>query len=501
MGTFCGILKNPNASIPIERREEFLARLTKLFYRGGMFAFDERKLFDHTIIVLKKAEPVDGGIGFDYNYFEDDFFESAGFSRRDFCVNSGKVGMGEYSETMLAAYALEGQYTTGPFVTTRDNEWFPDPKTTGWINYLFNEKLYMKGDDPWAVYLEVKDTEDMENFSTSYLDLYKESSILVRSYYDVIAVVDGLGTLEKILSAERNDSEDNDLYNWRVGLNNMHHNLRKYVKKFKANSKLKPKRQVDELTRMLRDYFTADPLGDFLEETKASGKVGSELYEAYFLYDAPACVIKIIADIYNMDFWKVYEKVADVAKRRVFSGRILDQPFCVTTEEYFNIPSDDLVLYWTKENPIRFSQSMESWFAGLKMDYDKIISKGVDMTRPIRRIQEILVFGEEHYANIYLFDTLLNEILDNITNPEFFALWLVYERVLHDEENLSASKVLFEPSIRYQDEEDYVEKRHRRCDLWWSLGRSMKFNHGRQNVRRFIALLTNKELRKEVFGI
>ena len=75
MGIFCGILKNPNASIPIERREEFLTRLTELFYRGGMFAFDYRNLFDHTIIVLKKAEPVDGGIGFDYNYFEDDFFE------------------------------------------------------------------------------------------------------------------------------------------------------------------------------------------------------------------------------------------------------------------------------------------------------------------------------------------------------------------------------------------------------------------------------------------
>ena len=123
------------------------------------------------------------------------------------------------------------------------------------------------------------------------------------------------------------------------------------------------------------------------------------------------------------------------------------------------------------------------------------ILKNPNASIPIERREEFLTRLTELFYRGGMF------AFDNITNPKFFALWLVYERVLHDEENLSASKVLFEPSIRYQNEEDYVEKRHRRCDLWWSLGRSVKFNSGRQNVRRFIALMTNKELRKEIFGI
>ena len=253
---------------------------------------------------------------------------------------------------------------------------------------------------------------------------------------------------------------------------------------------------------MLRDYFSAEHVGPFLEETRASGSEALELYKAYLLYDAPACIVKIIADIYDMDFWDVYEKVSDVAKRRAFNIKNINQPlFHVTTQEYFNITSDDLLLYWTKNKPIVFSESLNLWFKALKKEYDDILSKGVDMTRPIRRIQEMLDFGDKHYTHLYLFDTLIYDTLDNITNPEFFALWLVYERLLHDEDNLRASKVFFEPYKWYKDEVDYAEKGHRKCDYWWALDKDEKSNPGRQKVRRFIALLTNKELRKEVFGI
>ena len=53
----------------------------------------------------------------------------------------------------------------------------------------------------------------------------------------------------------------------------------------------------------------------------------------------------------------------------------------------------------------------------------------------------------------------------------------------------------------YKDEEDNVQIGHRVCDIWWAVSNKLKFNSGRQNVRRYIALMTNRALRKEVFGI
>lgn len=501
MCAFCRLIKGADAFIPIEKREEFLTRITELFYRGGMFNYSEYDFFGSRFKVLKKAEP-ENGMDYNYNYFADDFFDGAGLLKSRLCVCSADLGSGEFYNAMLAAYTLEGLYTPGASVISLNGEWFPNPLSTGWINYLFNEKFYMKGIDPWEVYLAIKDTDYASGFSTGSLDFYKQLSISIRGCYDVIAVVDGLDALEKILSAERNDEEDDDLYTWRVNLYKLHSNLCTYIKNYKEKSPLDIEEQVNELTRMLHDYFSVEHVGPFLEETRASGSEALELYKAYLLYDAPACIIKIIADTYDMDFWDVYEKVADVAKRRAFNIKNIDQPlFNVTTQEYFNITSDDLLLYWTKEKPIEFSESLNLWFKALKKEYDDILSKGVDMTRPIRRIQEMLDFGDKHYTHLYFFDTLIYDTLDNITNPEFFALWLVYERLLHDEDNLSASKVLFEPYKWYKDEVDYAEKRHRKCDYWWALGKDEKFNPGRQKVRRFIALLTNKELRKEVFGI
>ena len=130
-----------------------------------------------------------------------------------------------------------------------------------------------------------------------------------------------------------------------------------------------------------------------------------------------------------------------------------------------------------------------------------MLAKGVDMKAPLKRIKEMLDFAEEHYFNIYLFEELMNDIFENITNPKFVALWMVFEKILHNPENINASKVLFGPNCWHKDEGENAQIGHRVCDIWWAVSNKLKFNSGRQNVRRYIALMTNRALRKEVFGI
>lgn len=499
MGSFCSLIKSSNADIPETKREEFLHRIGELFYRGGMFDWDYYILFGEEYLVLKRATPHEQRISFNYNYFEDDFHEEAGFNMDNNRVWSGKVDTGDYAMAMLAAYTLEGLYTDEPTAIEHDGNWLPSEHPTNWINFVFDEKFIARGKDPWEVYLKIRGTFREENLTTRDLRMYMCRDVGYRGYLDIISVKYGLKELRKDLSEEKALKESDEDYKFRKLLYGYYTHIYEYIEDFCDKSNLKPEKQIQQLVSMLRKFYIIDNLADFFK-TKQDEEI-KKFWANIVCFDCPAATIKIIADIYKTDFWELWEMVADVARRRIWNEESYNAVNYTTTEEYFNIPIDDLVLYWSKEKPLAFSEEMQQWLTILKEDYNTVLAKGVDMTSPLRRIKEMLDFAEEHYFNIYLFEELMNDTFENITNPKFVALWMVFENVLHDPENINAAKVLFGPNCWHKDEGENVQIGHRVCDTWWAVSNKLKFNSGRQNVRRYIALMTNRDLRQEVFGI
>lgn len=496
MGTFCGLLKAENFSIPVEKREEFFARIRELFYRGGMMDWDLYTLFDKKIKVLKQPTLEKNGIYYSYNYFEDAAQPYAGFNTDRFEVYSDKVGYGKFSQTILAAYTLEGLYTPGPFTIKRDNEWLSSWYYTGWINYLFSEKYLANKSDPWEICLILH--KDNKRIEKDCLRFRRHSLMGFIGYLEIIAVVDGLEELSKELTKAQDKYESDDEYSLRKRIHDIYVTIHKYVSKYKANSKLSLDRQIDELIAMFRGFYTHGDLLDILEPLTEDET--ARLEKEILIFDSPASVIKIIADVYEQDFWQLWERIADVAKRYLWNIDLKQVPL-VSTEEFFDVTADDLLWYWKKDKPIAFSDEMQAWLTNLKKEYDALLAEGVDMNSPLRRIMDIIDFAEEHYANIYYFIELIYETFDSITDPKFFALWLVFEKILHNPDNINASKGLFEPDFWSKDDKDYVANGRRVCDTWWSVGRELKFNPGRKNVRRYIALMANKDLRNEIFGI
>ena len=116
------------------------------------------------------------------------------------------------------------------------------------------------------------------------------------------------------------------------------------------------------------------------------------------------------------------------------------------------------------------------------------------MQFPFRRIKATLDFAQEHYVRIYVFDDFMNETMDYITDARFIALWQLFDEVLHDSENLKAASVLFEIA------DPNWGGSSRKCDQWGCLSSEDKFNKGRQAMRRFLALVANRDLRNKVFG-
>ncbi|MCM1188966.1 MAG: hypothetical protein NC541_06680 [bacterium] len=92
MGTFANLYQEKEASIPKEKLNEFKKRLEILYQAGGMMEVDSVSLFGKTVDTIRKTTMHEYGMDFCYNYFEDSFWENAGFSINSNHVWSEKIG-------------------------------------------------------------------------------------------------------------------------------------------------------------------------------------------------------------------------------------------------------------------------------------------------------------------------------------------------------------------------------------------------------------------------
>jgi len=190
MGTFAELFKKKGARIPDGKKEEFAGRIEKLFRAGGMMELEPVRVCKREAHLLKEISMGKHGMCFWYNYFEDDYWETAGFNCDDSYVWSGKTGRKHFNAVMVAAYTLEGLYTDGETFPMVDNAPALSPAYTGWINYVFNERYAPKRNDTWAVFEELHDSGGRIPEDFGGLEFVSDMSGII-SYYEVKAVRNG----------------------------------------------------------------------------------------------------------------------------------------------------------------------------------------------------------------------------------------------------------------------------------------------------------------------
>ena len=500
MGIFANLAKNQNAQLPADKKDEFKTRMFELLDRGGMMKVAPYTLYGQRYAVLRRLRDNEP-INFYYNYFDDDTSEDAGFDKKEMTAWSNKLVGEIFYKVMLAAYALEGLYYSGINVVDDNANFISGDYYIGWINSLFDENFVSRSRDPWDVYLALKGTEYEEYIYPDKFRYYKRTVIGYLGYLDVMAVTEGLTELKEFFDGERDWRESDDSFGSREWRGRMYKAFIESLKKFSGSSIMSKDEQLELLLELLRDMYGAEDTLDALKKYELMGY--KYIFLRILVLESPAITVKAIAELYEKDFWSLWSQISDVAKREIFSEdddgeKILK----ISTEDFVDVSTDDLVLYWTEDKPLNFSAEMEAWLAELKENYDAILKEGVELDKPLRYIKEILDYAEEKYSHIYLFNDFIDETMDKINKAEFMALWILFGRVLHDEKNLEASKELIEAAEGYEDDENYAANRHRVCDVsWWCVRREYKFNSGRSNIRRFVALVANKELRHKVFGI
>lgn len=490
MGTFADLRKLEDAKMPEEKIGEFKERIEILFQQGGMMEVDAVQLFGKKIALLRMAQMDDKGMCFHYNYFEDSCWESAGVSAEDPEVWSGKIGWGDFNTVVLAAYILEQLYTDGISVVREDGYFIPGWAEVAWINHLFGEHYHIKNFDPWKLFEAFHYAEEEDERSVNWGGFGKKRCGLIGTC-EIWAVIKGTEkAIEMLLPIV--EKEDVGYFFFKF-VKQVKDELRLY----QSESTLDEKTQLEHIMKAIYNYYQNNT-----SDTEELLEKSMMLLE---MSDAPAFTVKAVAELYNQDFWELWDEIKDVAarKEKMYSNEEYSV-VPVSTQKLFGLSEDDMILYWKENGNIVFSQELKEWFLDLKMQFEQIIENEAPVSKPLEYILEMMEYADENYFRIYTFSDFFEETVEHLSDRRYIALWQLYDKMLHDPELEEIGSVIFVPDEPGHEREGvhyWGEEPKRRLKTNWDLMEKEKCNNkARVTFRRYMALLANQALRKEVFG-
>ena len=154
------------ADYPLEKRKRIKENILKMLDAGGMMQIESVKNNNHELYVLSKPEKDQNNrILWNYNYFEDDMWETASLDCKDLQIYSNKVGNEEYKDVMIALYMLSELEDNDIGFTMCNGDIVSEEKYVGWINqilgtnYSFRKRFNLWENVEW--YIENEKCEEM----------------------------------------------------------------------------------------------------------------------------------------------------------------------------------------------------------------------------------------------------------------------------------------------------------------------------------------------------
>jgi hypothetical protein len=134
MGSYFGYFGD--TTISEEKRAEYFERIRRVLELGGMMRTRRIPFYNREIWVLDSLKEVKDVEFFDYNYFEDSTWESAGVNLETGKVEAGKVGSKEFARVMAAAYVMMELYTEGLGAAIYNRDFVEPSMPCAWFRHL-----------------------------------------------------------------------------------------------------------------------------------------------------------------------------------------------------------------------------------------------------------------------------------------------------------------------------------------------------------------------------
>lgn len=161
----------------------------------------------------------------------------------------------------------------------------------------------------------------------------------------------------------------------------------------------------------------------------------------------------------------------------------------VSTDKYLCVNPDDLLYVWNLRKDTPLSECMWEIIYQWEEEYHKILkeasypSESPEVLR--KRMLNDMCMAEAVYTRVWIWSDVFREWLIHTGSPEHLAAWELFHRILKRHEN----------DWKVRELAKAVE-----AHGWELTPVDLKYNEGRNEVKQFLSLLHNRELRKLVLG-
>lgn len=454
MGTFLG--DYGGTEIPENKLEECTQHVLRILDVGGMMDIEEVSLYGRRLVLLRKPE-IDtdsNSVCFCYNYFENDCWETAGYHPENGCFVTNKVGTRQFNLICRAVYVLLEFYDESFRISEEDGHVYDAQSVLGWLNFLFDE-AYTNARvlDLWKIYRLLPDYRRSDDL-LRLLPLSQLESVSHRGLLKYLAVVRPNLFERFVAEAEKEPLAPDGT----IPISLCFSALKNSIQEIVELDGQPPEEKLSMLKEILTGKITVQDLD------------GQTPYQAFSLLSAgmaPEFSVKYMADRFQLDFWELWAELEPLIPNRPETPENLTplEPIAkLSTADFLCCSDDDRAWWWRPDGDVQFSEEMYRWLGQLKAELGGLISDEVPNPKAFPRfLVETLAGVAKAFPKVIPFQKMFYDFLAHADDP---GTWV-------------AVRLLENLKDRYLAEQD---------------------PDGAQKLRRYLAVLGNLELRKEIFG-
>ena len=462
MGTFAGYYGD--RSVPSELREEFSTRVLTILREGGMMRIEPINLYDKSIYLLSPLKANEkGDILFSYNYFGNSFWETAGFNTNEVAFFSNKIGWGTFHNVVCAVYVLYEFYCTTFGIAEVNGRIFDAREIIRWFNHLFGEKYTnQRASDLWRIYRLLHDYDWVPEQEIA-VDLIPQNpnGTISQTGLENYLVVEFFEHFKQ--EAQENSSNQGSSEEGKISITDRVTKLYRTLMTYRQTGRETEEEKIAWLQSLLPQKAT-DITAQIVKENLDD--IHNKL-RFWLAMNTPVVSLRIIADVFEFDFW---DRLKELEGTFPNTHEMFPTPDnCpilppLSTGDFLRRSGDERAYFWTLGGNITFSQDMTGLLGHFRQRLDIIQSQEGPLLPQgslIRTLVEVLSDAYQVYDGIYAFQSMFCDFLEH---PD-------------DRHSQAATLLLRELGEQHKDDPKL----------------------GQKIIRRYLAVLGNKALRKQVF--
>lgn len=512
-----------NFQIDDDKKELFTKQVCTVLNKGGMMDLNTTNVFEREITLLNPVRWSRDSekIRFCYNYFDDQYLDvqdwgNAGFDMQTLqIVPPKRIGIEESNLVLQAVYMLyEVSDIDTSYGFAAENDYFSNAEISlGWLNYVLGTQFTpQKRKHPWRKLLYEIGRNRYKFDTQSILGGFP---LLVESFVPMRCkkAVEGkeladigytFGGVKKILQKPEKVAAGS----YAADILTCAQAVKKYFLPYLEGSSNTIQAKTKEWDEANKRFWNL--LSEPYAKREAVTDADLQPIANLSLFLPAKVLVYVWVAVHKLDVednWMAYSKEVyydEIAKQYPEFAKTSDDIWeipasLISTSEYFQCcphlseydehASDADRLYWwdgTDDVPIHIET--DQWLKAMADQYKIYRSKQKDLfgglESSLRRFAAVLDDINAYYGNVFAFDSMFYDFIDNITSADYLAAMELLEQVADANKGKgTVTGILIYKSHIRKVRQLTVEK-----------------EIGRDEVKRLLAVFANRKLRKIYFG-